>query len=73
MANGQIVNNSFPSKYQYTRNLDAQHIDIRPAITNGKEMIIKHSEIGTSYCNKNLLEKVFATIILRLFAQFVFS
>ena len=72
MATGQIINNSFPSKYQYTRNLDAQHIDIRPAITHGKEMIIKHSEIGTSYC-KNLLEKVFATIILRLFAQFVFS
>ena len=49
MVTGQAVNNSFPSKNQYSRNLDAQHHDVRPVITHGKKVIVKNSPIATDY------------------------
>ena len=41
MQSGQLVSNGFPSKYQYSRNVDGQHFDNRPGITHGTMYIIK--------------------------------
>ena len=40
IATGPVGSKSHPSKYVYTKNIEIQHVDVRPSIAHGKKSTI---------------------------------